>query len=184
MGLNLHDRRVQVICLCIVIVLGVLSYYVLDPLLHAEEPEPLEISAEDIKGSRKILVYVVGAVKHPGVYEIPEGSHVYDAIKAAGDVLPYAAMNEINMAEPVKEAMKIYVPLDPYQSDPAGQGLVNINTAGEKELETLPGVGKTTAEKIITYREEHGRFESIEDIMKVPSIGESKFKKMADKITL
>ena len=98
--------------------------------------------------------------------------------------MPYAAMNEINMAEPVKEAMKIYVPLDPYQSDPAGQGLVNINTAGEKELETLPGVGKTTAEKIITYREEHGRFESIEDIMKVPSIGESKFKKMADKITL
>lgn len=90
---------------------------------------------------------MVGAVKNPGVYEIPEGSHYYDAVKAAGDVLPYADMTAVNMAEPVTESMKIWIPLDPYMKDPGALGLVNINTAGAKELETLPGIGKVTAEK-------------------------------------
>lgn len=93
-------------------------------------------------------------------------------------------MNAVNMAEPVTESMKIYVPLDPYQSDRSAKGLVNINTAGQKELETLPGVGKVTAEKIITYREEHGQFSQLEDLKHVPSISDGKFKKLADKITL
>ena len=184
MGLDIHDRRVQILCLCITAVLIVLAYLVLDPFLRAEEPKTPEISAEELKGSATVTVYVVGAVKNPGVYEIPVGSHWYDAVKAAGDVLPYADMTAVNMAEPVKESMKIYIPLDPYQHDPAALGLVNINTAGTKELETLPGVGKVTAEKILSWREEHGHFEAKEDLMKVPSISEGKYKKLADKITL
>lgn len=67
---------------------------------------------------------------------------------------------------------------------PRSLGLVNINTAGAKELETLPGIGKVTAEKIMAYREEHGSFRTKEDLKHVPSIGDGKFKKLADKITL
>lgn len=182
-----NRRRVKLLCLCIAFLLLGLSLFVLDPFsLRREEVPTAPVETVQTGGdhSGKILVYVVGAVKNPGVYEIPEGSHFYDAVKAAGDVLPYADMNAVNMAEPVTESMKIYVPLDPYQSDRSAKGLVNINTAGQKELETLPGVGKVTAEKIITYREEHGQFSQLEDLKHVPSISDGKFKKLADKITL
>ncbi|WP_297019543.1 ComEA family DNA-binding protein [uncultured Dialister sp.] len=182
-----NRRRVKLLCLCIAFLLLGLSLFVLDPFsLRREEPPPapVETAKTGEEGTGKILVYVVGAVKNPGVYEIPEGSHFYDAVRAAGDVLPYADMNAVNMAEPVTESMKIYIPLDPYQKDPGARGLVNINTAGQKELETLPGVGKVTAEKIITYREEHGQFNRLEDLKHVPSISDGKYKKLADKITL
>ena len=132
----------------------------------------------------QFYVYVTGAVKTPGVYEIPRGSHVFDAVRAAGDVLPYADIDQIDMAGEVTESCRIYIPLNPDKVDIGAIGKVNINTAGEKELESLPGVGAVTAEKIINYRKEHGFFEAKEDIKKVPSIGESKFKKMADRITL
>lgn len=185
MGTDGDKRRAILLCLCIACVLMGLSFFVLDPLSLREEkaPPPVEVARPLDKGGT-ILVYVVGAVKNPGVYEIPEGSHYYDAVKAAGDVLPYADVNGVNMAEPVTESMKIYIPLDPYMKDPGALGLVNINTAGAKELETLPGVGKVTAEKIIAYREEHGWFNSKEDLKHVPSISDGKFKKLADKITL
>lgn len=183
-------RRSVILCGCIAFVLIGLSFFIFDPLNFMEE-KPEEAAAEEVTegnpggaGKRKILVYVVGAVKRPGVYEMPEGSHYYDAVRAAGDVLPYADMNGINMALPLTEATKIFIPLDPNQSDPAAIGLVNINTANEKELETLPGIGKVTADKIITFREENGLFESKEDLKKVPSISDGKFKKLADKITL
>lgn len=182
-----NSRRMKLLCLCIAFVIVGLSLFVLDLFsLRREEPPPAAVDASEAgtESSGKILVYVVGAVKNPGVYEIPEGSRYYDAVKAAGDVLPYADMNAVNMAEPVKESMKIYIPLDPYQSDRGAAGLVNINTAGLKELETLPGVGKVTAEKIMTYREEHGPFSQLEDLKHVPSISDGKFKKLSDKITL
>lgn len=86
--------------------------------------------------------------------------------------------------EPLSDGMKIHIPLDPEQADARGSGLISINAASAKELEALPGVGKATADKIIRYREEHGRFSSKEELKKVPSIGESRYKKMTDKITL
>ncbi len=152
-----------------------------------EEETPLpvkDLSASEKATKGELLVYVVGAVKEPGVYELPQGARLYDAVKAAGDVLPYADMAAINMAEPVADGTKVYIPLDPDQSDPRGVGLVHINRASAKELEALPGVGTVTAEKIYKYREEHGPFQQKEDLMKVPSIGESKYKKLADRITL
>lgn len=179
-------RRALLLCACIACILIGLSLFVLDPLSLRKEKEepPTEVSWAETAEKGKILVYVVGAVKNPGVYEIPEGSHYYDAVKAAGDVLPYADITAVNMAEPVTESMKIWIPLDPSMKDSGAAGLVNINTAGAKELETLPGVGKVTAEKIMTYREEHGSFNTKEDLKRVPSISDGKFKKLADKITL
>lgn len=80
--------------------------------------------------------------------------------------------------------MKIYIPLNPDRSDPAARGLININTAGAKELEALPGVGAVTAEKIVKYRQENGYFTEKQDLKKVPSISDGRYAKLADKITL
>lgn len=186
MGQDEEKRRILRICLFAALVLCGVAFFLWSPFGEAEEKSlaVTDLSKTEAKARPGILVYVVGAVKEPGVYELPEGARLFDAVKAAGDVLPYAALNEINMAEPLTDGMKVYIPLDPEQSDPRGAGLVHINRATAKELEALPGVGSVTAEKIYNYREEHGPFQRKEDLMKVPSIGESKYKKMADRITL
>ena len=132
----------------------------------------------------RVLVYVVGAVKEPGVYELQRGSRVYDAVQAAGNVLPYADMEGVNMAEPVEDAMRVYIPLNPERTTPAAAGLVNINHASRTELETLPGIGAKTADKIIEYRNEHGGFRSKEELKEVPTIGEGKYAKVSERITL
>ena len=84
----------------------------------------------------------------------------------------------------LENSMKIYIPLNPDRSDPAARGLININTAGAKELEALPGVGAVTAEKIVKYRQENGYFTEKQDLKKVPSISDGRYAKLADKITL
>ena len=88
------------------------------------------------------------------------------------------------MAAPIENSMKIYIPLNPDRSDPAARGLININTAGAKELEALPGDGAVTAEKIVKYRQENGYFTEKQDLKKVPSISDGRYAKLADKITL
>lgn len=177
MGREEESRRILVICFAAALLALGAAFF----LWHTagetkEEPLPVvELSGKE--SSRTLLVYVTGAVRQPGVYELPEGSRFFDA-------LPYAVMEDINMAEPLSDGMKIHIPLDPEQVDARGSGLISINAASAKELEALPGVGQVTAEKIIRYREEHGRFSSKEELKQVPSIGESRYKKMADKITL
>lgn len=186
MGQDNGSRRSLWLCLAVCLVLVGMAFYVAFGPSKKEEPKPVvtDISRSVEAESGTLLVYVVGAVKAPGVYELPQGSRFSDAVKAAGDVLPYADMDSINMAEPVTDGMKIYISLDPEQADQKGQGLININQASAKELEALPGIGAATAEKIVQYREEQGLFQTREDLKKVPSIGDGKFKKLEDKITL
>lgn len=148
----------------------------------SKETEPVPSVAPT--AGKGVLVYVAGAVNKPGVYEMQPGTYVYDAVAAAGDAAPYADLSSVNMAAPITESMKLYIPLDVNQRDPGARDLVNINTADEKELEKLPGVGKVTALKILTYREEYGLFQKKEDLKKVPSIGEGKYSRMEAKITL
>lgn len=118
------------------------------------------------------------------VLELQRGSRVYDAVQAAGNVLPYADMESVNMAESVEDAMRVYIPLNPERTTPAAAGLVNINHASGTELETLPGIGAKTADKIIEYRNEHGGFRSKEELKEVPTIGEGKYAKVSERITL
>lgn len=154
-----------------------------------------------------IMVHVVGAVEKPGVYKLPSGSRVNDAI-AKAVALPEADLNALNLAEPLKDGKKLVVTSkgDVANTQTAGTqvsppgttsaaaskanlapkagGLVNINTAGNAELENLPGIGPTLANRIIEYRQTNGAFQSKEDLKNVSGIGDKKFADLEQFITV
>ncbi len=138
------------------------------------------------------FVHICGAVERPGVYELLEGSRVFQAVELAGGFLPEADESGLNLAALISDGMKILVltreeaeTASAQEGEGAGkQGKVNINTASEKELMTLKGIGESRAKDIIAYREKHGRFSKIEDIMQVPGIKDGAFQKIKDDITV
>lgn len=131
----------------------------------------------------KILVYVCGQVLKPGVYELEQGSRVNDAIGAAGGITESAAVDNLNLAETVSDGQRIYVP-GADEITESGDFRVNINTATRQELMTLPGIGQSKADDIISYRSNNGSFRCVEDIMEVPGIKEAAFLKLKDYITV
>ena len=144
-----------------------------------------------------IYVYVCGAVKKPDVYELPEGSIAKDAIEMAGGLTDSAAVNYINPAKRISDGERIFIPTeeeiqsgtfpeDIYEADENAieTGKININTAKKDELMKLPGIGSSKAEAIIAYREEHGAFSDIKEIMNVSGIGENIYEKLKDKVTV
>jgi competence protein ComEA len=141
-----------------------------------------------------IKVHVAGAVAAPGLYEMENEARVADAINSAGGPLEGADLNRVNLAAKLSDGQQVVVPrvgeaaVSAAPSD-GGSGLagapggkVNINTAAAAQLEQIDGVGPKTADKIIAYREEHGGFKSIEELMEVPGIGPSKFDSMKDQV--
>ena len=137
------------------------------------------------------VVHICGAVNRPGVYALPEGSRVCDAVEAAGGLSEEASGSSVNQAERLVDGMRIVVPTQEEAAlFPSGSGsgssagLVNINTASREELMQLPGIGETRAEAILNYRQEQGRFQTIEDIMKVDGIKEASFEKLKELITV
>jgi competence protein ComEA len=129
-----------------------------------------------------LTVHVAGAVNNPGVYTLPAGSRVGDAIDAAGGPLAEADIHRLNLAEILIDGKKVHVPAVSTESE-SQDGLININTASAKELEALPNIGPARAQKIIEYRETHGPFTSIEEITKVNTIGPKIFESIKDLIT-
>ena len=146
-----------------------------------------ESSAPVSVAARSVFVFVSGAVVNPGVYELPESARVVDAVTAAGGFCDDAVTDSVNLARILQDGEQIAIarfvegdaqtasgaPAGPAQTT-AG-GLVNINSATESELQSLPGVGESTAKKIIASREKDGPFTSKEDLMRVSGIGEKKF---------
>jgi competence protein ComEA len=136
-----------------------------------------------------IVVDVAGAVPRPGVYELPGGSRVKDAIDAAGGFLAEADKSNLNLAAPLEDGQKLDIPFLA-GVEPAGAvrvvvdevAIVNINIATLEELETLPGIGPTLAQRVIDYRETFGDFYFIEDIMNVEGIGSDTFDQIASLI--
>ena len=160
-------------------------------------PQPTE--------DRTVAVHITGAVEREGVYRLEYGSIIQDAVDMCGGLLPDADTYFINLAMKLNDGMRIHIPFV-YSEDktwlldvgyasgtgPSGSeqstgrqnGLVNINTASVNELITLNGIGESTARDIIAYREEHGRFETIEEIMNVPGIKAARFGKIKNFITV
>ena len=129
-----------------------------------------------------------GAVAKPGVYELPEKSRVFQAVEAAGGLLPEALERLINQAAELTDGQQVYIPFEGEETEGGQAPLqetddrVNINTAGPEELKTLPGIGEARAADIIAYREAKGGFSSIEEIMQVSGIKDAMFQKIRDKI--
>jgi competence protein ComEA len=150
---------------------------------------------EDVVASEDtITVYVCGAVVQEGVYELPAGSRISDALLMAGGYDENALHGYVNLAERLEDGERIYFPdyqeleelgIVPISSTESSEsGLVNINTADVEMLKTLPGIGDAKAADIIAYREEHGAFSSIEDIKNVSGIGESIYNRISSGITV
>lgn len=132
-----------------------------------------------------IVVHVSGMVMSPGVVDVVSGSIVVDAIEAAGGLRPGARIDQINLAAPVSAGDQIIVPgpgiEEPSQVGGSGDGApVDLNNASAGELETLPGVGPVLAERIISFRDQNGRFDVVEDLLQVPGIGEAKLAALRD----
>lgn len=158
------------------------------------EATPSPNAAEATAGDSMIKVHVKGAVIAEGVYELPKGARVQDAVDAAGGAAQGANLSALSLAKALSDGEDVYVPKEgeavPQSGGTEGAGSklqpgqkVNINTATAAQLVTIPGVGEATADKIIAYREKQP-FERIEDIMKVSNIGEKKFENMKDYITV
>mgnify|MGYP000020045226 CR=1 FL=1 len=159
----------------------------------SNESVPVERIVESEEKKEKpleIKVYVTGLVKNPGVYTMKEGERIIDAINKAGGPLEEADLTNINLAQKVKDEQMIIVPkkgetnnISPTSTIQKNEK-ININTATKEELQTLPGIGPVTAERIIEFRENKGSFKKIEDIMNVPRIGPKMFEQIKDKITV
>ena len=143
---------------------------------------------------KPVVVYITGAVPRPGVYALPKDARIQDAISAAGGFLAEADKSQINLAAVLEDGEKLEVPYiegaSPVIGTPVPEvetstsEVININTASIAELDTLPGIGPTTAQKIIDYREQNGPFLNTEDIINVPGIGPGTYERIKDLITV
>ncbi len=148
-----------------------------------------------------IYVYVAGEVRRPDVYALPMGSRVKQAVDRAGGMTARADRVAINLAAPLADGQQITVPARGQRqtvspstvatptratdtASPAVEGLVNLNTATQAELETLPGIGPSKAAAIIAYREEKGPFRRVETVQDVPGIGPKIWEQLRDKVTV
>ncbi len=159
----------------------------------------------------EIVVYISGAVNKPGILRVPAGSRVVDVVGKAGGFAPGADAEKVNLAKAVKDGMHVNVPVatvpatkntgtSSHASTRSSQSstsasanvrtsadsndVVNINFASKDELDKLPGIGPSLAERIIEYRQENGNFGELTELKKVPGIGEAKYNQIKDKITL
>lgn len=202
----MNKKRIKIIAL----ILGgllFLGYYLWPIITNNDSPSQVSVSqeegledseerlakradrksqTEELDSKGEYLVYITGAVAKPGLYELKEASSLEGLVKAAGGLLPYADTSQINLAEGLEAGSHVHIPFN-FQGNPEvllRGPLININTASESDLDTLPGIGPSTAKRIIEYREKNGQFSTIEDIKKVKGIGDGTFKKFSHKITV
>ena len=219
------DKKQKIIVIAILLIIaGAILYYVYgndevqiqNEILPYEENILEEASEEmgkseeaeskELEVKQEIIIYITGEVNKEGVYSLPEGTRIADAIEQAEGLTEDAYTEDINLAYVLEDGMKIKIPNkneihnqvetqvtnedSSYTSTESGISIeqtqkktsqkVNINTATQEELETLTGIGPSIASKIVQYRKENGNFKTVEDIKNVSGIGESKFESIKD----
>lgn len=139
-----------------------------------------EGAAGDFANTAGVMVHVAGAVKEPGLYELPAGSRVADAVEAAGGVTKKSAADTVNLARELVDGEQITVG----ESEQSSAGGISINNATAAELDALPGIGPVLAERIVTHRATHGPFRSIDQLSDVSGIGDSVMEQIRSQVTL
>lgn len=202
----LNKKQKTIMVIIIAIMLAVIGYYIinktekydyseLEKTSNAEEQEDEEKDKEE----EKIIIHITGEVEEGGVIELEKGARISDAIEEAGGTTEEADLSNVNLAYSLSDGQKIKIPnineenKETIVEEKAGEDIIiegnkseeekiNINKATQTEIETLPGIGPSTALKIINYKKEHGKFNNIEEIKNVPGIGESKFENIKEYI--
>jgi len=173
------------------ILLGLLGAGILDLLSAKPRGEPVILHPPPT--ASPIWIHVTGAVHEPGVYTLPPGSIIQDALEAAGGTLPEAQLDSINLAAPILDGQQIYLasseessssPPVPVSSVTTPSSKINVNTVKASDLESLPGIGPSLAGKIIEFRQQNGPFMSIEDLLNVPGIGPAKLEQIQNLIVV
>lgn len=153
----------------------------------ADRPEGVRVSS----GGRMLVVHVAGAVRHPGVYRLPHGSRVADAVRRAGGGRDGAAEGAVNLAARLSDGQQIVVPSSATGNAAAGggpsgagdaEGPISLGSATVEQLQEIEGVGPVTAEKIVEHRTKNGGFSSIEDLGKISGIGPKRLESLRDKV--
>jgi competence protein ComEA len=191
--------RVGVTAVAVLAVLAAAYWLVAPPRPPAEAGLPFATAATTaataattaapVPVGNEVVVHVAGAVERSGVYHLPAGSRVVDALAAAGGAAANAEVDAINLAAPLLDGQRVYVPrvgeqVPPVSPSEAPQGPLDLNSATEEQLDDLPGVGPSTAAAIVAHREANGPFGSVEDLGEVRGIGPAKLEALRGLVTV
>lgn len=208
----IKNKKIIAIIIAIIILIVIGIYFIINKFeknenefeisnIEFEENKIENINAE-IEEKSQIIVHIAGEILNPGVISLDEGARIIDAINKAGGITNEADLSKVNLAYVLEDAQKIYIPnvnekeekeiIENMSSEIVKSGStqeksntgekININIATQKELQKLTGIGESIALRIINYRKENGKFNTIEDIKNVSGIGESKFNKIKNDI--
>ncbi len=210
---NLDSKQKKILIIVgIVIIIGIIFFIynkdsndekILDENILIEANTEMEENTIKDTENEQIIVHITGAVKVPGIIKLKQGSRIEDAVEQAGGLTEDADISNVNLAYVLEDGVKITIPSNlnieeqEIITDESGEniidtefykentikGKININKAKEDELLTLPGIGIELASRIISYREQNGKFSNIEEIKKVSGIGDSKYEKIKDLIS-
>ena len=196
---TISRRRAASYALAVLLLLAIGGRFALggedDQARQQASRAPAGTLAAETAPARILLVHVVGAVRKPGLYRLREGSRTADAIRQAGGAKPKAALELVNLASPVADGQQVLVPArgDPAPTTAAAGGIagstgvggkIHLNSATLEQLDTLPGVGPVTAQKILAYRTEHGAFQAVEELDAVPGIGPARLEELKTLVDL
>lgn len=204
----LNKKQKIIVVVLIIIMCIVIGYYIISKTEKYDYSDIEKISniieedqeIDDNIIENKIVIHITGEVEEEGVIELEKGARISDAIEEAGGTTEEADLSNVNLAYSLSDGQKVKIPNINEKDEEiivveekAGDNIIiegnkskeekiNINKAAQTEIETLPGIGPSTALKIITYRNEHGKFKNIEDIKNVSGIGDSKFENIKEYI--
>lgn len=204
----LNKKQKIIVVVLIIIMCIVIGYYIISKTEKYDYSDIEKISniieedqeVDDNIIENKIVIHITGEVEEEGVIELEKGARISDAIEEAGGTTEEADLSNVNLAYSLSDGQKVKIPninekdeeiivveekAGDYiiiEGNKSKEEKININKATQTEIETLPGIGPSTALKIINYRNEHGKFKNIEDIKNVSGIGDSKFENIKEYI--
>jgi competence protein ComEA len=196
-----RSPRLLAAALCLLLGAAMLVAGLIPRLAGTLPPPPADAALADLaepapewpdEAPPELVVYVTGAVRAPDVYRLPPGARVKDAVLAAGGLRHEAAVAQVNLAEPLSDAQHVHIPAlgegaenEPGSGPVAGAeaGLLDLNRASTADLEELPGVGQTIAERIVARRDAEGPFGSVEELREVTGIGSKLYEQIAPLVT-